>query len=140
MIKQLDLEINVVVKPAVPFSEINHYYTISRIGLCLLYKTPKYSTAIPIKLFEYMAFGMPVIFSNHGPSSHIIREENCGLLVDYHDINMANSAMEKLLLNEELAKELGENGKQAVIKKYNWNKEKDKLLTVYNFLTERALS
>ena len=137
LIKQLNLENNVIVKPSVPFQQMNYYYTISRIGLCLLYETRKYSTAVPIKLFEYMAFELPVIFSNHGPSSKIINEENCGLLVDYRDINAIYSAMQKLLLNNELSKQLGENGKGAVIKKYNWKREKDKLLTVYSSLNRQ---
>jgi len=137
LIKQLNLENNVTVKPSVPFQQMNYYYATSRIGLCLLYETPKYSTALPIKLFEYMAFELPVIFSNHGPSSQIISEENCGLLVDYHDINEVYNAMQMLLLNNELSKELGKNGKDAVIERYNWKREKNKLLTVYSFLNNK---
>jgi glycosyltransferase involved in cell wall biosynthesis len=89
---------------------------------------------MPIKLFEYMAFGLPVIFSDQGPSARIIKEANCGLLVNTNNIESVVEAMRALIANKELYFLLSENGKKAVATKYNWEKEKHKLLAIYNQL------
>ncbi len=134
LIKELWLTGNVIIKSGVPFSEISYYYNLSRIGVCLLYETPKYTTAIPIKLFEYMAFGLPVIASDHGATAVLVKECNCGVLVNVHSIEQISEAMIELLTDHALAYKLNQNGTYAVKKKYNWQKEKEKLIGLYKTL------
>jgi glycosyltransferase involved in cell wall biosynthesis len=133
-LNDLGLIKNVVLKPNVPFEQISNYYSQSAIGIGLFHDTPKYSSFIPIKLFEYMAFGLPVVFSDHGPSADIVREENCGILVDYANIEETAKSVFQLLSDEMLFNRLSENGKNAVLKKYNWDNEKSNLLLVYQTL------
>ncbi|MBD0331831.1 MAG: glycosyltransferase family 4 protein [Chitinophagaceae bacterium] len=134
LIRNLQLKQNIELHTPVPFKEIQHYYSKSKIGLGLFHFTPKYSTFVPIKLFEYMAFGLPVIFSNHGPSSEIIKQANCGLLVDPLNIPEVYNAMKQLLEDADLYNTLSKNGKAAVVNKYNWENEKQKVLDVYSSL------
>jgi glycosyltransferase involved in cell wall biosynthesis len=128
------LQHNIELKSPVPFTEMPLYYNQSSIGLGLFRSTPKYNSFMPIKLFEYMAFGLPVIFSDQGPSAKIIKEANCGLLVNTNNIESVVEAMRALIANKELYFLLSENGKKAVATKYNWEKEKHKLLAIYNQL------
>jgi glycosyltransferase involved in cell wall biosynthesis len=128
------LQQNIELKSPVPFTEMPLYYNQSSIGLGLFRSTPKYNSFMPIKLFEYMAFGLPVIFSDQGPSAKIIKEANCGLLVNTNNIESVVEAMRALIANKELYFLLSENGKKAVATKYNWEKEKHKLLAIYNQL------
>lgn len=132
----LQIEENVALHPAVPFSEIQGFYRESRIGMGLFRDTPKYRTFIPIKLFEYMAFGLPVVFSKQGPSADIIRETDCGLLVAPQNTQATAEAIRQLLTDEALYRRKSENGKQAVATKYNWDREKSKLLAVYEQLLQ----
>lgn len=134
LIKELHLQQTIVIKEPVPFTDIGAFYQSSFVGLGLFHNTPKYATFIPIKLFEYMAFGLPVLFSNHGPAAHIIQQENCGLLVEPQDTAAIATAMKALLLNKEIYTRYSYNGLTAVTEKYNWQKEKEKLLLLYNRL------
>ena len=133
-IANLHMENNIDLRSFVPFKEIAVYYEQSLIGLGLFHHTPKYSHFIPIKLFEYMAFGLPVIFSDFGPSADIIKETQCGVLVDTKNLNEIADVMRKLLMDKNYVKELGENGKRAIETKYNWEREKYKLLEIYENL------
>lgn len=127
----LQIEANVVIQAAVPFSGIQAYYRNACIGLGLFHDSPKYRTFIPIKLFEYMSFGLPVVFSDQGPAAEIIRQTDCGLLVDPKDAPAVAGAIAQLLTNDSLYRSKSENGRQAVATKYSWEQEKKKLLALY---------
>jgi glycosyltransferase involved in cell wall biosynthesis len=131
LIQELNLMGNIVLKEAVPFHQISLYYQQSFIGLGLFHKTPKYTTFIPIKLFEYMAFGLPQIFCNYGPSAEIITNSNSGILVNPLDTNEVCLAMKTLLKDKNLYTALSKNAMKAVQEKYNWQVEKEKLLKIY---------
>lgn len=129
-----DLHQNVTFQNSVPFNEIHTYYKKCMIGLGLFHNTPKYRNFIPIKLFEYMAFGLPVIFSDLGPSAQIIKSTNCGILVDITNTEKIVEAMKTLIFNKKVFNELSENGKNAIAANYNWEKEQYKLLDIYKNL------
>jgi glycosyltransferase involved in cell wall biosynthesis len=81
-----------------------------------------------------MAFGLPVIFSNHGPSAEIIKKENCGICVDPMNISEIVQAMKSLLGNKPLYEMYSQNALTAVQEKYTWEKEKHKLTAIYQNL------
>ena len=135
-ITELGVTDNILLENFVPFEKISCYYSNARIGIGLFHKTPKYSSFIPIKLFEYMAFGLPTVFSDHGPAAEIVKKENCGLLVDYTKTQQVADSIHKLLLDKIYFKELSENGKKAVVSTYSWRKEKNELLKVYRNLVQ----
>lgn len=134
LIKELSLSEHITIKAAVPFHEIEKFYGAAKIGLCLLHETPKFKTAIPIKLFEYMAFGLPVIASSHGITAKIVRETDCGLLVDPLNVKSIAEAILRLLKNTELHSAQSTNGQISISKKYNWECESKKLLETYSEL------
>lgn len=133
---QLNLNRNIELHNPVPFQEMAGYYKQSAIGIGLFHNTPKYSTFIPIKLFEYMAFGLPVVFADHGPSSDIIKKENCGICVKPMNISDIVQAMQSLLENKPLYNQYSQNALKAVEEKYTWEKEKHKLTAIYQNLLE----
>ena len=133
-IESLGLTNNVQLSNAVPFDKIKFFYEESSIGIGIFHPTPKYINFIPIKLFEYMAFGLPVIFSDHGPSANIIKEVECGILVPPQNSYAISTAMVALTTNADLYNNLSKNGKRAVKEKYNWAIEKKKLLRIYSEL------
>jgi glycosyltransferase involved in cell wall biosynthesis len=136
-INDLGMHDSITVHPLVPFSNIGKFYSQSRVGLCILYPTKIFNVAIPVKLFEYMSFGLPVIFANHGPAAEIISKERCGLLVDAYDSAAICKAMYTLMRDENCYQTFSENGKRAATQ-YHWNNEKSKLLSIYNDLLGAA--
>jgi glycosyltransferase involved in cell wall biosynthesis len=86
------------------------------------------------KLFEYMFCGLPVIASNFSNLRQIIKQTRCGLCVDPKRPDQVARAILHLLGRAKLRKQLGENGRNAVLKTYNWQAEEKKLLNVYRNL------
>lgn len=103
-------------------------------GLVTLYPTLNYKDALPIKMFEYMSVGLPVISSNIPLWSEIINSNNCGICVDPLKPEEIAKAIDYLYEHPSEAKQMGENGRKAVNEKYNWSIEEKKLLMVYEKL------
>lgn len=105
-------------------------------GLVTLHPIINYQDALPVKMFEYMAAGLPVIASNIPLWQGIIDDAKCGICVDPMDSKAIAQAIEYIMTHLVEAKIMGENGKKAVIEKYNWSIEEEKLFSVYKGLSQ----
>lgn len=103
-------------------------------GLVTLHPVINYIDALPVKMFEYMAAGVPVIASHFPLWREIIEGNACGLCVDPLDSAAIASAIDYLLTHPKEAELLGRNGQRAVAEKYNWAMEEAKLLELYREL------
>jgi glycosyltransferase involved in cell wall biosynthesis len=83
------------------------------------------------KLFEYMSRGLPVVVSNFPNLKRIVESANCGLCVDAQDAKQTADTISELLDNPRLLRNLGENGRTAVLREYNWEHESRTLLRIY---------
>lgn len=106
------------------------------IGLECAHPTYSYLASLPIKIFEYMAMGLPIIASNFPLWGKIIKRNNCGLIVNPLDPKEIARAIEYLIEHPKEVRIMGENGKKAVLEKYNWENESKKLLRVYEELLQ----
>lgn len=106
----------------------------SMVGLVTLHPTPNYVHGLPVKLFEYMSAGLPVIASDIPMWQQIVEDANCGICVNPMRPRDIGEKLDYLLANPEIAKRMGENGRKAVIEKYNWDKETPVLLELYRSL------
>lgn len=105
-------------------------------GLVTLHPIINYLDALPVKMFEYMAAGIPVIASNFPLWKEIVEGNACGICVDPLDPKPIAEAIDFMVNNPEQAKLMGENGKRAVYEKYNWGIEEVKLLAFYKTILE----
>jgi len=106
----------------------------SKVGLVTLHPLISYQESLPIKMFEYMAVGIPVVASNFSLWQEIIDKENCGICVNPLDREEIAKSIEYLLSNPKEAKEMGKRGRDAVLQKYNWRVEEKKLYKIYEDL------
>ena len=125
---------NVVFAGYLSHSKVMEYINMSRLGLSLLQPTPRYEKAVPIKLFEYMACGLPVVASNFPEIRKVVKEADCGILVDPTSVDEIADAILYLLEHPEEAERMGDSGRRAVEEKYNWEKMEEKLLKLYRRL------
>jgi len=108
-------------------------YSKSLAGLLILEPTPSYMESLPIKLFEYMLAGLPVIASNFEYWKRLIGE-NCALFVNPAETNEIASAINFIANNKERAKKMGENGREIALNRFTFESEKKRFLKHYSRL------
>ncbi len=95
---------------------------------------PNNRYASPNKLFEAMMCRKPILVSDETAMAEIVREENCGFVVPYGDVDAIKHAILTLKNDPALCKRLGENGRKAYETKYSWEIMGERLLEVYSRL------
>ena len=120
----------------VPYEQVFSFLSEADIGLVCFHPTPNNIAASwrNNKLFEYMAAGLPVIASNFPLWKEIVEGNNCGLTADPLNPEEIAKAVEYLIQHPDEARKMGENGRKAVVVKYNWEMESKKLIAVYKKL------
>ena len=112
--------------------EVYGYIKLADIGLAILYPIKNYLTSLPVKAFEYMAFGKPIIMSDFKYWKEIFSE--CALFVDPYNPKQISEKINYLIENKAIREKLGENGKELIKNKYSWEKEEIKLFKFYDFI------
>ncbi len=112
-------------------TQIKQLLNQSKAGIVTLHPTLNYLESLPIKMFEYMACGLPVIVSNFPYWVKILEKEHCAIFVDPKNEQQIADAIDYIFNNPEKAHEMGERGKIAVIKSFNWEVEEKKLIDLY---------
>ncbi len=106
----------------------------SMAGLVTLHPTPSYLEAYPVKMFEYMSAGVPVIASNFPLYKQFVEENYCGICVNPLDVKAIKDAINTCTQDKEYVKQMGTNGKIVIVEKYNWTQEEKKLFQIYGEL------
>lgn len=117
--------------------EVIHVLNRSKIGLVTLYPQENYLDSLPIKMFEYMLAGIPVVASNFPLWQEIVKDADCGVCIDPKNPKEIGEVLQIILSDEERAQEMGRNGRKKVLEKYNWKNEEQKLLTIYAQLVNK---
>jgi glycosyltransferase involved in cell wall biosynthesis len=103
-------------------------------GLVTLHPVVNYLDALPVKMFEYMAAGIPVIASDFPLWREIIERSACGVCVNPSDPHAIAVAIDYFIANPEVARRMGQNGRRAVHEEYNWQCQSNKLISFYDNL------
>ena len=133
------------------WKKVNHLGVISRehalqmkassiAGIVTFLPAANHIHAQPNKIFEYMASALPVICSNFSLWKDIIEANNCGICVNPFSAQEIAQAIMKVHKNPDLAKAMGEKGRQAVLEKYNWHTEEQKLIDLYLTICKKGIS
>jgi glycosyltransferase involved in cell wall biosynthesis len=86
---------------------------------------------LPNKLFEAMMCGIPILTNI---AHDVVSETECGLIVEYGNVEQIKKAIVTLQDNPELRKRLGENGRKAFLERYNWDVMEQRLYKAYESL------
>jgi glycosyltransferase involved in cell wall biosynthesis len=88
-------------------------------------------TGTPLKLFEYMAAGKPIIATALDQAAEVIRDGQNGLLVEAGNSNRFAEAILKLLNDPVERVRLGQNARQQAIELYSWEQYTRRLEEIY---------
>lgn len=120
----------------VEHTSIFDYISVAKIGLIPFLPVGQYPQVLPIKLFEYMACGVPVLAADLAAIRPYIEESAAGLLYDSESPAALAEAVLRMLASEEVLRQMGENGRKAVREKWNWGRMEERLLQAYSELDE----
>jgi glycosyltransferase involved in cell wall biosynthesis len=135
------VEANVQFVEWVPYEEKERLSSQASMGVITYLPYANNTSCLPNKLFDYMLVGLPVIASNFPLYREVVEPARCGFLVDPSKPEEVAKAMEYLIDHPDEARQMGENGRRAVLETYNWEKETERLLQIYDAVleTERRL-
>jgi glycosyltransferase involved in cell wall biosynthesis len=106
----------------------------SRVGLVVLHPRANHLRAWPVKMFEYMSAGLPIIASEFPLWRQIVEPIGCGILVDPLDTGQIRDALQRLFDDPAEAARMGARGREAVLERYNWDLEAERLIAGYEEL------
>jgi len=121
----------------VPHPDVWSLYRRCHVGLVCSLPLTRHLFALPVKLFEFMAAGLPVVVSDFPLLRAIVEENDCGIPVNPEDPGAIAAAVRRLARDPALARRLGENGIRAVATTFNWEREAAVLLRSYARLGAR---
>jgi glycosyltransferase involved in cell wall biosynthesis len=111
--------------------EVSRLLSEARVGLVTLWPQANYLEALPVKLFEYMMAGLPVVASDFPAWRPLVAGPGCGLLVDPADPAAVAGAIRWLLEHPAEAEAMGRRGQEAVTRQWTWHAEFRKLEALY---------
>jgi glycosyltransferase involved in cell wall biosynthesis len=74
----------------------------------------------PIKLYEGLASGRPVVASDLPGVGEVVNDARCGIVIPPGDARLLAEAVARLRTDERLAAEMGRRGREALIREHSW--------------------
>lgn len=94
--------------------------------------------AMPHKMFDYMAAGLPVVLPNFAVEvAPVVKESECGVLIDPADPQDIADKLDSLLDDPDEMRAMGKRGREAVRQRYNWEAEAARLVAMYKELEKQ---
>jgi glycosyltransferase involved in cell wall biosynthesis len=109
-----------------------------RAGLVCEHPIATFTESMPVKIFEYMGAGLPVIASDFPLWRRMLEGVGCAIFVDPRNVQEIAQAIAFLLSNSAEAEAMGQRGREAVANRFNWNTQAQKLVDLYSGLAART--
>lgn len=119
----------------VPFDVVNRELWNADIGMALcqyVLDADRTGTLGNTKLFEMMLHELPVIATDYSLWREVVEGNDCGICVDPTNVSQIKEAIRNLMADRERAKQMGKNGRAAVLREYNWDSQEKVLYSAYS--------
>lgn len=129
-IAQLGLEEVVNLVGRLPHGELLRMYERGKVDAVVLPSIVTHDgerEGIPVALMEAMAYGIPVVSTNTGGIPELL-SDGAGIMVEEKNSRQLADALEKLMSDDRLARDIGERGYQKVYAKFSLYKNVERLL------------
>ena len=87
----------------------------------------------PLKVYEYMAAGLPVVASSLGQLTELIHDDVNGMLIPAGDHRALAIALDRLRRDPRLGKRLGHAARETVLRKHSWDSVVSRILELGGF-------
>ena len=127
------LQQSVIMTGAVPHARVPELLSIADVAVVPSAPVPANhgGTGTPLKLFEYMAAGKPIIATALNEAREVIQDGYSGLLVEAGDVNGFAQAMLTLLNDPVQRERLAKNARQRAVERYSWEEYTRNLEEIY---------
>ena len=126
----LGLEGTVQFTGYIPHNEVSRYLSIFDVAVAPFRDIGIDFCGSPIKLFEYMAAGRPIVASRIGQIPEVVEDGRTALLVEPGHIDQLAGAIVRLAKDPILRKRLGEAARREG-QKYSWDAYAERLVGIY---------
>lgn len=123
---------NVKFLPMVPYDEMPAYYQMCDVFVIPRPSTISSETITPLKLFEIMAMGRPVLGSNVGGISEVVKHDENGYLFKKGDLESFKKTLLGILAEDN--RQIGNNARKTIVNRYTWDESVKILQKVYEDL------
>lgn len=137
-IERRNLSDRFIIRRYVPAHEIMTLLNDATIAISPSLRVPAQEKAIPTKLFEYMAAGLPIVTSDLSNRIPIVDGSKAGLLAKPEQPETFVDALARLTADRKYAQQLGLNGRRAFLEHYCWESQIPSLLQFYKEIVGRA--
>lgn len=110
---------NVFFVPPQPKNRMPEVFASADVAIVTLKNVRIYEGALPNKLFDSMASGLPVVLAIGGEAKRLIEEAHGGIAVEPENPQALAKAVLSLYKERVLAKDMGKNGQDYVVKHYS---------------------
>lgn len=129
---RLNLRARVCFTGAVPYEDMPYYLARAHVGVAPYQPSLHGQLRLgfywsPLKIFEYMASGLPVVTLDVEPLSEIVRPGREGLLFGEGDVEGLAGALVELVCAPERAASMGRSARERIVSNYSWAMHCEKL-------------
>ena len=125
--EKLGMQSGLIMPGEVAHKDLPKYLDV--MDICVLPDSNEYCS--PVKIFEYMAMGKPVLAPDLGNVKDIIADKVNGILFKPRDHIGLGKAIKLLLGNKELYTKISLAAREEIFKHHLWSNNVDKILEVY---------
>ncbi len=121
----------IVLLPNVPPQRLMEHLNRGVVGIIPNLRVAKQEMALPTKIFEYMAAGLPIVASDLRTQVPYLTESGCGALARPEDPQTFVDPILSLLNDRRRAEETGLRGRAAFLERYSYEAQVPALLDLY---------
>lgn len=133
MLPKIKLNPNINYLGYLPINKAKKYLKEAKLGFCL-YTDKKHEENIPVKMYEYLSYGTPVLHSYFESWVNNIGKEGWGISVDPSNVEEIAKKIDKYFRDNKF--DYYFRNCLEYRNKYNWENEEVKLLNSYNYILQ----
>lgn len=123
MVQKLGVQSRVNFVDPVPYTKVPGYINNADIGILPFQDWPGWNTSSPIKLFEYLACGKPVIVTRIPAHTHVLEGKEFAVWADGSTPDALAAAMLNAYYRKNYLHQISQKARKFVEEKYTWEKQ-----------------
>ena len=113
------------------FGHVSHNKIIPHYQKLSIFVCPSLRESFGVSVIEASASAVPVIANNVGGLKEVVQHNKTGYLLNTKNIQILASSLEKLIIDDDLRINLGQNGRDFVKQNFNWDTNLEEMLDAY---------